>query len=50
MKMFNLRVDVESVYVDTNGDIVSNIQIKWGKHIRSRGINISELLRKEPPK
>ena len=50
MRSIQFKVDVDDVYVDNRGNICANIQIKWSRHTRSRVIDITELLRKEPPK
>lgn len=51
MRSIQFRVDVENVYVDNIGQICANVIIKWGRNnIRSRVINITEILKQEPPR
>ena len=51
MRSIQFKVDVDDVYVDNRGNICANIQIKWGRNnIRSRVIDITQLLKQEPPR
>jgi len=51
LKQITIQVEVESVYIDTKGKIVANIQIKQKQlKVRSIVIDVSQLLRDKPPK
>ena len=51
MKSLTISVDVESVSINIKGEIVANVQIKSkGGYIQSRVINITDVLKEDPPK